>query len=231
MKYTILTLFPEIIESYFANSIMKRAVDGNIIDYNVINFREFAEDKHRTCDDAPYGGGAGMVLKPEPIAAALDFIKAAGKRIIVPSPSGKLLDQAKAQELAAEKELVFICGRYEGIDFRVIEEYNCEELCIGDYVLSSGEIAALTVIDCVYRLIDGVISEESLNEESFADGLLEYPQYTRPREFRGREVPEILLSGNHAKITAWRQQISLEKTRQNRPELINKRQGEKDGID
>ncbi len=231
MKFYVLSLFPDIIDSYFSNSIMKRAVEKGIIDLSLINFRDFALDRHKTCDDAPYGGGAGMVLKPEPIASALDSISAAGKRIIVPSPSGKIFGQEKALELSHEQELVFICGRYEGIDFRLIEEYKCEELCIGNYVLSSGEIAALVIIDSVYRLIEGVIKEESLEEESFTDGLLEYPHYTRPEVFRKRKVPEILLSGNHAKIEEWRYNKRLEKTRINRPELINKPQGDINGND
>lgn len=231
MKFYVLSLFPDIINSYFSNSIMKRAVEKKIIDLSLINFRDFALDRHKTCDDAPYGGGAGMVLKPEPIALALDSISAAGKRIIVPSPSGKIFSQQKALELSREQELVFICGRYEGIDFRLIEEYKCEELCIGNYVLSSGEIAALVIIDSVYRLIEGVIRGESLEEESFSDGLLEYPHYTRPEVFRDRKVPEILLSGNHAKIEEWRYNKRLEKTRTNRPELINKPQGDLNGND
>ena len=231
MKFYVLSLFTDIIDSYFSNSIMKRAVEKGIIDFSLINFRDFALDKHKTCDDAPYGGGAGMVLKPEPISRALDSISAAGKRIIVPSPSGKLYNQEKAHELSLEEDLVFVCGRYEGIDFRLIEEYKCEELCIGNYVLSSGEIAALVIIDSVYRLIEGVIKGESLEEESFTDGLLEYPHYTRPEVFRNRKVPEILLSGNHAKIEEWRYNKRLEKTRINRPELINKPQGDKNGND
>lgn len=231
MKITVLSLFPEIIEAYFANSIMKKAVDKKLVEYSVINFRDFAYDRHKTCDDAPYGGGAGMVLKPEPIAYALDSINAYGKKIIVPSPSGSMFTQEKARQLSAEKEIIFICGRYEGIDFRVIEEYNCEELCVGDYVLSSGEISSLVIIDSVYRLLGGVISSESLLEESFSDGLLEYPHYTRPEVFRGRNVPEVLLSGNHAMIEQWRKKQRLKKTRQNRPDLINQWQGDNDGND
>jgi tRNA (guanine37-N1)-methyltransferase len=231
MKFTIFTLFPEIIESYFCNSIMKRAVESGLVSYSVINFREYASDKHRTCDDAPYGGGAGMVLKPEPIASALDAYNAAGKKIIVPSPSGRLFSQQTAAKLSEEQEIFFICGRYEGIDFRLIEEYKCDELCIGDYVLSSGEISSLVIIDSVYRLLEGVISRESLFEESFSDGLLEYPHYTRPEIFRNRKVPEVLLSGNHALIDKWRNEQRLIKTRQNRPELIKQRQGDEHGND
>ena len=220
MKITILTLFPEIIESYFKNSIMARAIEKGLIEYNVVNIRDFALDKHKNCDDYPYGGGAGMVLKPEPLALALDSVGAAGKRTVYPSPSGKLLKQEYASDLSKEKELVFICGRYEGIDQRVIDSYVDDEICIGDYILSSGEVAALTVIDCVYRLLDGVISRDSLEEESFANGLLEYPQYTRPEEFRGMKVPDILLSGHHENIRKWRREKSLEKTENYRPDLL-----------
>ena len=231
MIISVLSLFPDIINVYFSNSIMKRAVSDKIIEYNSINIRDFSYDKHKTCDDSPYGGGAGMVMKPEPISEALDSINAMGKRIIVPSPSGKLFDGAIARELAGESELIFICGRYEGIDFRLIEEYKCEELCIGNYVLSSGEVSTLVIIDTVYRLIDGVINQDSLEEESFSNGLLEYPHYTRPEIFRGRTVPDVLRSGNHAKINEWRKRQSLEKTRQNRPDLINKSQGDNNGTD
>ncbi len=220
MKITILTLFPEIIESYFKNSIMARAIEKGLIEYNVVNIRDFALDKHKNCDDYPYGGGAGMVLKPEPLALALDSVGAAGKRTVYPSPSGKLLKQEYASDLSKEKELVFICGRYEGIDQRVIDSYVDDEICIGDYILSSGEVAALTVIDCVYRLLDGVISSDSLEEESFANGLLEYPQYTRPEEFRGMKVPDVLLSGHHENIRKWRREKSLEKTENYRPDLL-----------
>ena len=222
VKITILTLFPEIPESYFKNSIMAKAIEKGLIDYKIINIRDFALDKHKNCDDYPYGGGAGMVLKPEPLALALDSAGAAGKRTIYPSPSGKLFKQDYALDLSKENELVFICGRYEGIDQRIIDSYVDDEICIGDYVLSSGEIAALTVIDCVYRLLDGVISSDSLEEESFADGLLEYPQYTRPEEFRGMKVPEILLSGHHENIRKWRREKSLEKTANYRPDLLNR---------
>ncbi len=221
MKFTILTLFPEIVESYFKNSIMAKAIEKGLIEYKVVNIRDFALDKHKNCDDYPYGGGAGMVLKPEPLALALDSVGAASKRTIYPSPSGKLLKQEYASNLSKEKELVFICGRYEGIDQRVIDSYVDDEICIGDYILSSGEIAALTVIDCVYRLLDGVISSDSLEEESFSNGLLEYPQYTRPEDFRGMKVPGVLLSGHHENIKKWRHEKSLEKTENYRPDLLN----------
>ena len=200
MKFTVLTLFPEILESYFKSSIMAKAVEKALIEYEIVNIRDFALNKHKNCDDYPYGGGAGMVLKPEPLALALDSVGAADKRTLYPSPSGKLFKQDYAADLSGEKELIIICGRYEGIDQRIIDSYVDDEICIGDYILSSGEVAALTVIDCVYRLLDGVISSDSLEEESFSNGLLEYPQYTRPEVFRNMKVPEVLMSGHHENI-------------------------------
>jgi len=224
VKITVLSLFPEIIEGYFNSSIMAKAVEKGIVEYSAINIRDFARDKHRTCDDYPYGGGAGMVLKPEPLSGALDSIGARDRRVVYPSPSGRLLDQKYAGELSRTEDLVFICGRYEGIDQRIIDLYVDDEISIGDYVISSGEISALVIIDSVYRLLDGVINGESLLEESFSDGLLEYPQYTRPAVFRGMEVPEILISGHHAKIKDWRKDKQLEKTKKNRPDLLTKLQ-------
>ncbi len=223
MKVSILTLFPDILEGYFSSSIMAKAVQKGLFDYSLINFRDFAVDKHRTCDDAPYGGGAGMVLKPEPLCEALDSINAAGKRVVFATPSGRRFDQAVAEDLAREDELVFICGRYEGLDQRIIDAYVTDELCIGDYVLSSGEVASLVVVDAVYRLREGIISAESLDEESFSDGLLEYPHYTRPEVFKGIKVPDILLSGHHENIRNWRLRKRLEKTLTNRPDLFAQR--------
>jgi tRNA (guanine37-N1)-methyltransferase len=219
MKFNVLTLFPDIVEGFFSDSIMAKSVEGGRIDYNLVQIRDFADDKHHTCDDAPYGGGAGMVLKPQPLGKALDSVGAKGKRVIYPTPSGRLFTQEYAAELAQEHELVFICGRYEGIDQRIIDLYVDDEICIGDYVISSGEVAALVIIDAVYRLIDGVISERSLDEESFSDGLLEYPHYTRPAEYCGMSVPDILLSGHHAQIESWRLRQRVCKTLHNRPDL------------
>jgi tRNA (guanine37-N1)-methyltransferase len=223
MKFTLVSLFPEIPEAYFTSSIMAKAVEKGVVSYENINIRDFALDKHRTCDDAPYGGGAGMVLKPEPLAAALDAAGAGTIRTIYPTPSGRLFTQDYARELCAETHLVIICGRYEGIDQRVVDMYVNDEISLGDYVLSSGEIAAMAIVDAVYRLLDGVITRESLEEESFSDGLLEYPQYTRPEVFRGLAVPAILLSGHHANIGEWRREQSILKTRKNRPELLSGR--------
>ena len=221
MKLYLLTLFPELVQSYFRTSIMARAVNSRIIDYCVVNIRDYALDRHKSCDDYPFGGGAGMILKPEPLAAALDSISAGNIRTVYPTPSGRLFSQEYAQKLSREKELVFICGRYEGIDQRIIDSYVNDEICIGDYVLSSGEIAALVIIDAVYRLCSGVISRDSLEEESFGPGgYLEYPQYTRPDVFRGIKVPDVLLSGHHENIKKWRLEKSLEKTRIFRPDLL-----------
>lgn len=222
MKITILTLFPEVFEGFFSTSIPLLAKEKGLLDVNIINFRDYTTDKHHKCDDEPYGGGAGMVLKPEPLFKALKSIDATSKRVIYPTPSGKLFNQSIAKELSSEKELVFIAGHYEGLDQRVIDAFVTDELSIGDYVLSSGETAILVMVDAIYRLIDGVISPESLVEESFNDSLLEYPQYTRPQEYEGMRVPEVLLSGNHKQINDWRYKKRLEKTIKNRIDLMSK---------
>jgi tRNA (guanine37-N1)-methyltransferase len=223
MKVTILSLFPEILAAYFESSIMAKAVERGLFAYELVNFRDFAFDRHRTCDDAPYGGGAGMVLKAEPLALALDAAGASTKRTLYPSPSGKPFTQRMAEELAEEEELVLICGRYEGVDQRIIDQYVDDEVSVGDYVLSSGEVAALVVVDAVYRLREGIITPGSLEEESFSNGLLEYPHYTRPEVFRDRPVPEILLSGHHEHIRQWRLRKRLEKTMLYRPDLLTNR--------
>jgi len=220
VKVEILTLFPEIMTPFFTSSIMARSVASGLISYELINFRDYARDKHKSCDDSPYGGGAGMVLKPEPLGGALEAIDAKHKRVIYPSPSGKKFSHSYAQELSREENLVFICGRYEGIDQRIIDLYVDDEICIGDYVISCGEVATLVIVDAVYRLLEGVINGESLKEESFTDGLLEYPHYTRPETYCSISVPEILLSGHHKEIEQWRLRKRLEKTLMNRPELL-----------
>ncbi len=220
MNIDILTLFPEMLTGFFTNSIMARAVNSGIVSYNIVDWRQYAEDKHHKCDDSPFGGGAGMVIKPEPLFKALDRLDAMNKRVVYASPSGKRLTQDYARDLSREPELVFICGHYEGIDQRIIDRYVDDEICIGDYVISSGEVATLVIIDAVYRLIDGVITDSSLEEESFTGPLLEYPQYTRPETYCGMSVPDILLSGHHANIEKWRLQKRLEKTLSNRPELL-----------
>jgi len=266
MKYTVLTLFPEITDAFFATSIMAKAIKRGIIEYQAINIRDFATDKHKTCDDAPYGGGPGMLMLPEPLDRAIKYAKnlsqgrkdtedteekkaeesssslsslcvpgvsasqreILGKRVIYLSPSGKPFNQNLAKELASEKELILICGRYEGIDQRIIDRYVDDEISIGDYVLSSGEVAALAIIDATYRLVDSVICQDSLTEESFSDGLLEYPQFTRPEVFDTMRVPEVLLSGHHEQIRQWRLEKRVEKTLKQRPELI--KQGRELGI-
>ena len=220
MNIDILTLFPEMVSGFFTNSIMARAVKAGLVSYNIVDWRQYAEDRHHKCDDSPFGGGAGMVIKPEPLFKALNRLDAMNKRVVYASPSGKRLTQDYARQLSREPELVFICGHYEGIDQRIIDRYVDDEICIGDYVISSGEVATLVIIDAVYRLIDGVITDSSLDEESFTGPLLEYPQYTRPETYCGMSVPDILLSGHHANIEKWRLRKRLEKTLSNRPDLL-----------
>jgi tRNA (guanine37-N1)-methyltransferase len=222
MILKVLSLFPGFVESFFSTSILAKAVEKRILSYENVNIRDYATDKHRTCDDAPYGGGAGMVLKPEPLGAALAAVGADQFRTVYPTPGGRLFNQAYAEELSKEETLIFICGRYEGIDQRIIDLYVDDEISIGDYVLSSGELAAFVLIDAIFRLLPGVLSSESLEEESYKSGLLEYPQYTRPEVYKGLRVPEILLSGNHALIQQWRKEQSLCKTQRYRPDLLEK---------
>ncbi|MDR2019908.1 MAG: tRNA (guanosine(37)-N1)-methyltransferase TrmD [Treponema sp.] len=240
MKYTLLTLFPEISDAFFAVSVMAKAIDRGIVEYCPINIRDFAPDKHHSCDDAPYGGGAGMLMMAEPLGLALQaagvipgngtepaggpaaFTDKSRRRVICLSPSGRLFTQKLAEEFAGLEELVLVCGRYEGIDQRIIDLYIDEEISVGDYVLSSGETAALVVIDATYRLVDRVIRAESLEEESFSGGLLEYPQYTRPEIYATIQVPELLLSGHHEHIRRWRLEKRVEKTLKMRPDLIRK---------
>ena len=221
MHITILTLFPEMVSPFFTSSIMKRAVDKGIITYDIINFRDYAEGVHRKTDDLPYGGGAGMVLMPDPLFKALSACGAGDKRVVFPTPSGRLFDQKMAEDLASEEELVFICGHYEGLDQRVIDEFVDDEISIGDYVLSAGETSTTVIIDALFRLIKGVITDESLEDESFTSGLLEYPQYTRPERYCLKSVPEVLSSGHHSHITQWRSEKRLEKTMHNRPDLLS----------
>ncbi len=239
MIFHILTLFPEIFQGYLESSILGKAITRGLIELNLVNIRDYATDRHHSCDDYTYGGGAGLVLKPEPLAGALDSVgcfwsagqkvstsnQTENKRVIYLTPSGRLFNQEYAEKLAALsfREIILICGRYEGIDQRIIDTYVTDEISVGDYILSGGETAAMVLIDAVARLIEGVITEDSLEEESFRKGLLEYPQYTRPYEFRGSMVPEILLSGHHAKIACWRLEKSIEKTLINRPELLKKK--------
>ena len=218
----VLTLFPEMFQGIFDLSIMKRAIDQNLVGIGLHNIRDYTHDKHHTADDYPYGGGAGMVLKPEPIFEAVEAIeKKAGTPIILLSPQGRLFTQDIAQELASHSQLILICGHYEGVDERVREHLASDEISIGDYVLSGGELAAMVVIDSVFRLVPGVLgSEASPLDDSHVGGLLEYPQYTRPPRYRGWPVPEVLLSGNHAQISSWRREQAIRRTLEQRPELL-----------
>ena len=229
MHIDILTLFPQMFPGPFSDSILKRAIDHKLVSISLYNIRDYTHDRHHTVDDYAYGGGAGMVLKPEPVFEAVESIKSGIKQevgglpIILLSPQGRLFSQQIAQELSTYSHLILICGRYEGVDERVGEHLVADEISIGDYVLSGGELAAMVVVDAVVRLLPGVLgSEASLVEESHVDGLLEYPQYTRPAVYRGWAVPEVLLSGNHAQIASWRREQSVRRTRERRPELLDK---------
>jgi len=218
---TVLTLFPGLFQGFLESSILARAIARGLVTVRLVDIRDFAADRHHVCDDAAYGGGPGMVMKPEPIAAALEATAAAGERIVYLTPAGRLFTQKAAEELARERDVTLLCGRYEGIDQRIIDSFVTDEFSIGDYVLSGGEVAAMAMVECVARLVPGVITGESLEEESFSHGLLEYPHYTRPEVFRGMRVPEILLSGHHEKIRLWRLARSIEKTMKHRPELLD----------
>jgi tRNA (guanine37-N1)-methyltransferase len=220
----ILTLFPQMFQVMFSLGILKRAVDQKLISVGVHYIRDYTHDKHHTADDYPYGGGAGMVLKPEPIFEAVESIeREADVPIILLSPQGRLFCQQVAQELSQHSHLILICGHYEGVDERVREHLATDEISIGDYVLSGGELAAMVVIDAVFRLVPGVLgSEASPLDDSHVAGLLEYPQYTRPPSYRGWPVPEVLLSGNHAQIDSWRREQSIRRTLEQRPELLDK---------
>ncbi|GAA4712962.1 tRNA (guanosine(37)-N1)-methyltransferase TrmD [Brevibacillus fulvus] len=222
MRIDILTLFPEMFSGVLQTSILGKAAEKGIVQYKVTNFRDYSESKHGTVDDTPYGGGGGMVLKPEPLFRAVEDIAQGTKpRIILMCPQGRPYRQAIAEELAREEHLIFICGHYEGYDERIREHLITDEISIGDYVLTGGELAAMVVIDSVVRLQPGALGNEtSAVTDSFSTGLLEYPHYTRPAEFRGWKVPEILLSGHHANIERWRLKESLRRTLQRRPELL-----------
>jgi tRNA (guanine37-N1)-methyltransferase len=221
VRIDVFTLFPRIVEGPMRESLLGKAIEAGIVDVRVHDIRAFATDKHHQVDDEPYGGGPGMVLKPEPVFAAVESLGKGTKRVIVLSPAGRRLDQALVRELANEPWLLLISGRYEGVDERVVEGLPAEEVSIGDYVLSGGEIPALVVLEAVTRLIPGVVGkEESLERESFEDGVLDHPHYTRPSEFRGMAVPDVLLSGNHAEVERWRREAAEDKTRRNRPDLL-----------
>lgn len=221
MKYNILTIFPEMFTP-LRESMLGRAEENGIIEFNIINFRDYTKDKHNRVDDTPFGGGAGMILQVEPIISAIRDKELKGKFIYM-SPRGKILNEEKARELSTKDEITIICGHYEGIDQRVLDELHAEEISVGDFILTGGELPAMLLIDCVSRFLDGVLSsEESMEDESIYSGLLEYPQYTKPREIIEREVPEVLLSGNHELIRLWRFEQSLRLTKEIRPDLFTK---------
>lgn len=222
MNITVLTLFPEMFAP-LKESIIGRAVNSGKLNIKIVNIRDYAQNKHLKCDDYPFGGGAGMVMMPQPVGSAIDAVDPEHRahRIFM-SPRGRTFSQKIAVELSAKQDILLLCGHYEGVDQRVIDLYMDEELSIGDYVLTGGEIPAMVVCDCVARYVDGVISGESLKDESFASELLEYPQYTRPAVYKGISVPEVLLSGNHAEVDRWRAEQALEITRKNRPDLLKR---------
>ena len=221
MKFDVLTLFLEMFQA-IKQSILGRAEEKNLIQINLINIRDFSKDKHKKVDDTPYGGGAGMVMRADVVYDAYKSVQNENAKVIYLTPQGKKLDQKKVEELSKEKHLILLCGHYEGIDQRVIDKIVDEEISIGDYVLTGGELPAMVLIDSVSRYVEGVLSESSTNEESFSQGLLEYPQYTRPETFEGVKVPEILLSGHHENIKKWREEKSLENTKLKRPDLLKK---------
>jgi tRNA (guanine37-N1)-methyltransferase len=226
MRVDVLTLFPQAFESPLSCSILKRAQDNGLVEIVLTDIRDFAEDSYRRVDDKPYGGGPGMVMMPGPVFACFEYVQSLSARkgrVILLTPQGQKFDHAKARQLSSEERLIFIAGRYEGFDERIRTGLGAEQISIGDYVLSGGELAAMVIIDAVVRLLAGALGDEdSAKDESFTNGLLEYPHYTRPEIFRGMRVPEILLSGDHAKIAEWRRRQALERTEKWRPDLLDK---------
>ncbi|AWD64017.1 MULTISPECIES: tRNA (guanosine(37)-N1)-methyltransferase TrmD [Priestia] len=225
MKIDVLSLFPSMFDGVFGESILKKAQEKNAVELNVVNFREYSTNKHQNVDDYPYGGGAGMVLTPQPIFDAVEKLTESAKkpRVVLLCPQGERYTQAKAEELAAEEHLIFICGHYEGYDERIREQLVTDEISIGDYVLTGGELGAMVVIDSVVRLLPDVLgNNHSAVQDSHSTGLLEHPHYTRPADFRGLTVPEVLMSGNHKKIEQWRQKESLKRTLLRRPDMLEK---------
>lgn len=219
MKFDVLTLFPEMFASMQA-SVIGRAIQKRIIEMNLVNIRDFSKDKHKKVDDYPYGGGAGMVMRPDVVYDAYQSLTDKKAKVIYLSPQGELLTQKKVQELSKEKHLILLCGHYEGIDQRVIDEIVDEEISIGDYIVTGGELPAMVLMDAISRYVEGVIKEEAVQEESFVEGLLEYPQYTRPEIFLNKKVPDVLLSGHHANIENWRKEKALEITKRKRKEML-----------
>jgi tRNA (guanine37-N1)-methyltransferase len=227
IRFDIMTLFPGIFDGPLRESLLGRAIESGLVEVRLHDVRDHARDRHRQVDDYGFGGGPGMVMKAEPIFDAVESLGEGDKRIILLSPAGRRLDQALVRELARERRLVLICGRYEGVDERVVTGLRAEEVSIGDFVLAGGEVAALALVEAVSRLVPGVVgNEESLAAESFEEGVLDHPVYTRPASFRGMEVPDVLLSGDHGKIDAWRRRAAVEKTRKNRPDLVPREEEE-----
>ena len=226
MKIDLVTIFPGILEGPFKESMIKRAIDRNLVEITLVDLRQYTHDRHSQVDDTPYGGGCGMILKPEPLFEAVEDLKAKSMadrtRVILLTPQGQKFNQQMARQLSGESHLIMICGRYEGVDERVRSSIVDLELSIGDYVLTGGEIAAAVVVDAVVRLLPGFISEEAAANESFSEPLLEHPHYTRPPEYRNMKVPDVLLSGNHGEIEKWRRQQSLKRTYERRPDLLDK---------
>jgi len=220
----VITIFPGMLKGFLEESMLKRAVEGGHAAFGTVDLRKFTRDAHRTTDDRPYGGGPGMVMKPEPLFEAVESVRRNDTRVVLMTPQGRRFEQAQAEDLARESHLVFVCGHYEGVDERVRQALVDDEISVGDYVLTNGVVAAAVVIDAVVRLLPGVLGGEgATDEESFANGLLEYPQYTRPAEYRGMSVPEILVSGDHAEIERWRKEQALERTRGRRPDLLGEK--------
>ena len=222
MKITILTLFPEQFIGFIETSIIKKAILKELVEIELVNIRDFTLDKHKRVDDKPYGGGAGLVMRAQPVLDALRSVKTEASKVIYPSASGKKYDQSVAIKLSKESHLILICGHYEGMDERVMDEVD-EQYCIGDYILTGGELPAMVISDSIIRLVEDVITKESILEESFSDGLLEYPHYTTPFEYEGKTVPEVLISGHHKNIERYRLKESLRKTKENRPDLLENR--------
>ena len=222
MKIDILTLFPQMFAP-LKESIIGRAVDKKILEINVVDIREFSKDKHKKCDDYPFGGGAGMLMTIQPLYDAIKSVNREKSKLIFPSPQGRVFTQNVAKELSEEEHLIFICGHYEGVDERLFSLFEIDEISLGDFVLTGGELPSMVMVDALCRLVDGVLNKESLESESFSNGLLEYPQYTRPSSFMGLEVPEVLLSGNHEEVNKWRAEQSLKRTKERRKDLLKKK--------
>ena len=220
MRIDILTLFPEAF-SPLKTSILARATESEILEIKIVNIRDFSKDKHKKCDDYPFGGGAGMLMSVQPLFDAINSVLTKDAKIIFPSPIGKTFNTNKAKELSTFQHLIFVCGHYEGVDERIFQLFDIEQISVGDYILTGGELPAMVIIDSLARFVDGVISKESLESESFSNGLLEYPQYTRPQEFMGLKVPDVLVSGNHQEVEKWRKEQSIKRTKQLRKDLLD----------